>query len=40
MGEVRRLSYVELCSCGSTIIGYEAGDPCPDCGEVILDATE
>jgi hypothetical protein len=31
----RRLSYVERCRCGSTVIGYQSGDECPDCGTVI-----
>ena len=37
MSDVRRLSYVERCACGSTVIGYEAGSECPDCGVVIYE---
>lgn len=33
-----RRSYVTECSCGATIVGYQDGDPCPSCDEVVLGA--
>jgi len=37
MGETYPLSYVETCSCGDVIVGYEEGDACPSCDTVIYE---
>lgn len=35
---MQRLSRVADCiECGSTVIGYQAGEPCPGCGAVIYE---
>jgi len=33
----RRATISKCGSCGATVVGYVAGDQCPQCGEVIVD---
>jgi predicted RNA-binding Zn-ribbon protein involved in translation (DUF1610 family) len=33
----RRSRISQFTSCGATVVAYEPGEQCPDCGEVIVD---
>jgi|GEM_PF-7110661 len=34
----QRRSRISQCTnCGATVVGYVAGEQCPQCGEVIVD---